>query len=153
MGGINVGRWLAGGIAAGAFMWIVEGLASTLYVEEMRAVLEAHELAMMPDASALVLSLTVSLIAGLTLIFFYAAARPRFGPGPKTAAMIGVAYWIGAYVLSLLGYRMLGLFPTDMLLLWGTVGLVEIVLAAMLGGWIYREQPRSGRVSTRPSAS
>lgn len=152
MGGINVGRWLAGGIAAGAFMWIVEGLATVLYVEEMQAVLEAHELAMMSEAGALVLSLGVSLIAGLTLIFFYAAARPRFGPGPKTAAIIGVAYWLGAYVLSLLGYRMLGLFPGDMLLLWATVGLVEIVLAAMLGGWIYREEPRAGMGATAEPA-
>lgn len=142
MGGIDIGRWLAGGVAAGILMWIIEGLASTLYLADMEAVLQAHGLSMEMGAGAIAISLVVTLIAGLTLVFFYAAARPRFGPGPGTAVLVAVAYWLGGYVLSLLGYHMLGLFPPGMLALWGTVGLVEIVLAALLGGWIYRE--RSG---------
>lgn len=146
MGGIHVGRWLAGGAAAGALIWVLEGLASTLYMEDMQAVLEAHGVALEMGAGAIGLSLLVSLIAGLALVFFYAAARPRFGPGPRTAVVVAVAYWLGGYVLSLLGYQMLGLFPSGMLVLWGTVGLVELTLAALLGGWIYREaSSRSAR--------
>lgn len=142
MGGIHVGRWLAGGLAAGALVWVLEGLASTLYLADMQAALEAHGLSMEMGAGAIGLSLAASLIAGLVLVFFYAAARPRFGPGPRTAAIVAIAYWLGGYVLSLFGYQMLGLFPSGMLVLWGTVGLVELLLAALLGGWIYREGPK-----------
>lgn len=141
MGGINVGRWLMGGVAAGALMWVLEGLASMIYVGDMEAALAAHGLAMEMGIGTVLTTVAVSLIAGLTLVFFYAAARPRFGPGPKTAAIVAVAYWIGAWVLSLMGYQMIGLFPTGMLVLWGAVGLVELILAAMLGAWIYREPP------------
>ena len=81
----------------------------------------------------------MSLIVGLSLVFFYAVARPRFGPGPKTAVTIAVALWIAGYLVSLLGYHMIGLFPTSMLALWGLVGLIEVIVAAMVGGWIYRE--------------
>ncbi len=37
MGGINVGRWLAGGIAAGTVTFLLEGLWSMFYMEDMEA--------------------------------------------------------------------------------------------------------------------
>ena len=140
MGGINVGRWLAGGIVAGLIMWVIEGAASMLYMADMEAALEEHNLtAMEMSASTMFLTLAVSLIAGLVLIFLYAAARPRFGPGPKTAVIVAVVMWICAYLFSLLGYQMLGLYPGSMLVTWGVIGIVEIIIAALVGGWIYRE--------------
>ncbi|NIM49044.1 MAG: hypothetical protein GTO22_07265 [Gemmatimonadales bacterium] len=139
MSGINVGRWLAGGVAAGIVIWILEGLASMLYMGDMQAALEAHGLTFEMSVAGFVFSVVISLVLGLTLIFFYAAARPRFGPGPKTAVIVAVALWFGSYLLSLLGYQMFGLFTTGMLVMWGAIGLVEIILAAIVGGWIYRE--------------
>jgi hypothetical protein len=47
--------------------------------------------------------------------------------------------WIGGEVLSLLGYRVLGLFPGRLLLVWGAVELDEMILAGLLDGRIYRE--------------
>jgi hypothetical protein len=139
MSGVNVGRWIAGGLAAGILMWFMEGAASVLYMEQMKASLAAHGLAMDISPRTFVLSVVASLLAGLVLVFLYAAARPRFGPGPRTALLVGVAVWVGGYVLSLLGYLMLGLFPISLLAMWGLIGLVEILLASLLGGWIYRE--------------
>lgn len=139
MNGINVGRWLGGGIAAGALIWLVEGLASVLYMDDMQAALAAHDITFEMSAAVLVLSIVVSLIVGLTLMFFYAAARPRFGPGPRTAVLVAVGLWFGGYLVSLIGYQMLGLYATGMLVMWGVVGLVELILAGLLGGWIYRE--------------
>lgn len=57
---------------------------------------------------------------------------------------MGVALWIGGHFLALMGYHMLGLFPPGLLVLWGIVGLVEMVLAALLGGVIYREAQSPG---------
>ena len=139
MGGISIGRWLAGGIAAGMVMWIIEGAASMLYMGDMEGALEAHGLGMELTAGVTVLTVVVSLVAGLVLVFLYAAARPRFGPGPKTAVIVAVAMWIGGYLLSLLGYQMIGLYPSSMLVMWGAIGLIEIIIAALVGGWIYRE--------------
>jgi len=139
MGGINVGRWLSGGVVAGLLIWIIEGLASVVYGADMRAALETHGLAMNTDIGTVALSLVASLLAGLALTFFYAAARPRFGPGPRTAVTIAGAFWAGGYVMALVGSQMLGLFTGSLLVLWGAVGLAELVLAALVGGWIYRE--------------
>ena len=139
MKGINVVRWLLGGIVAGIVVWILEGLASMLYMEDMETAMQAHNLAMEMSAAAMILTLIVSILSGLVLVFFYAAARPRFGPGPKTAVIVAVAYWVGGMLVSLLGYQMMGLFPAGLLSLWGIIGVVELIIASLVGGWIYKE--------------
>jgi hypothetical protein len=139
MAGINVGRWFFAGVCAGILIWILEGVGSFLYMADMLEELQAHGLAMELTFSTWLLSIAVSLLAGLALVFFYAAARPRFGAGPKTAVIVAVALWLGSYVVSLIGYHMLGLFPATMLVTWAAIGLVEMILAGLLGGALYRE--------------
>ncbi len=140
MGTINVGRLVLGGVVAGIVIWIIEGMASVMYMDEMQAAMESHGLSMEMTAGVFLMTVMVSLLAGLVLVFFYAAARPRFGPGPKTAVIVAVALWVAAVFLSLMGYQMLGLFPDRMLMTWGVVGFVEWNLAALAGAWIYREE-------------
>jgi hypothetical protein len=140
MGGINTGRWLAGGVAAGVVMWLIEGGASVLYMDDMETALQRLGLTMEMSPTFWALTVVVSLLLGLVLVFFYAAARPRFGPGPRTAATVALALWLGGYLLSLIGYYMLGMYPTGMLVMWGIVGLLEMIIGAMVGGWIYREE-------------
>jgi len=139
MGGINVGRWLSGGVAAAVVTFLVEGFAAVFYMEDMEASLEALGIAMEMTTRSWILAIMVSLILGLVLVFFYAAARPRFGPGPMTAVKVAVALWFGGYLLTAIGYEMVGIYPTGMLVMWGGVGLVELILAGLVGGWIYRE--------------
>ncbi len=141
---INVKRLLLGGLCAGALIWLVEGAASVLYMQTMEAAMKAHNLSMAMTPATWMISVLVSLLVGLALVFFYAAARPRFGPGPKTALVVAFVLWLSGCVVSLLGYGMLGLFPGSMLLQWAVTGLVEMMLAALLGGWLYREGQSGG---------
>jgi len=140
MGGIDTKRWLLGGLAAGVFIWLVEGVASMLYMEDMKAALDAHGLSMEMSPAAVVTSVAMSLLAGLVIVFIYAMARARLGPGPRTAVVSGVAFFLGSTLLSLLGWGMLGLFPARMLATWAAIGLVEVVLAALVGGYVYKEK-------------
>jgi hypothetical protein len=139
MGGINVSRWLLGGVVAALVIWLIEGAASALYMAEMQEALKAHDLSFDMGAGTMALTILVSLLAGLTLVFLYAASRTRFGPGPRTAVIAALALWVGGYVISILGYRMLDIFPGAMLVQWAVVGLVELILASLAGGWLYRE--------------
>ena len=140
MYGININRWLLGGLVAGVIMWLAEGAASVLYMTDMEAAMAAHGLSMVTGTGTFLISLAVSLIAGLVLVFLYAAARSRFGPGPKTAAKMAAVMWLGGYLLSILGYKMMGLFPDRMLMLWAVVGLAEMVVASIAGAWVYHEK-------------
>jgi hypothetical protein len=139
MGGINVGRWLAGGVVAGIFTWLFEGAASFFYMEDMETAMEALGLSMEMTAWTWMITVVVSLIVGLSLVFFYAAARPRFGPGPGTAIKMAIAVWFVAHLLPIIGYGMIGMYPTGLLAMWAVIGVVELILASLIGGWIYRE--------------
>ena len=139
MGGINIGRWLGGGVVAAIVIFVLEGVGALLYMEDMQAALDQFGITMEMTPTGWILPVLLSLIVGLFLVFLYAAARPRFGPGPKTAVLVAAAAWLGAGVTNLLGYAMIGLYPTGLLALWAAQLLVEWIIAALVGGWIYRE--------------
>ncbi|MEK6687883.1 MAG: hypothetical protein AABZ01_05405, partial [Gemmatimonadota bacterium] len=130
---------LAGAAAAGALIWLLEGAFGLLYVDQMTAILADHGLGMAMSPSMIALTLVVSLLAGLSVVFFYALARPRLGPGPRTAVIVAIGLWVGGWLLALIGYRMIGLYPVRLLVMWGATGLLEMILAGVLGAWVYRE--------------
>ena len=72
-------------------------------------------------------------------------APDRFSfPSGHAAASLAVALPLALALGGLAGWGMIGLYPTGMLVTWGVIGLVEMVLAALLGGWIYREEEPAG---------
>ena len=75
----------------------------------------------------------------------YAAIRPRFGPGPKTAARAGIAIWVLGYVLPNLTYMVVGLAPTNLTIASTAVELMETILAAIAGTALYKEDAAGAR--------
>lgn len=141
MGGINMQRVLLGGFLAAVIIFVLEGVASLLYFEDLKAALEAHGLSAEMSGPGFLIPVFTTLITGFMLVFFYALARPRLGPGPKTAVIIACLLWLGGYLLSILGLGMIGLFAAKMLVLWAVIGLVEMVLAGVAGAAVYKEEP------------
>lgn len=139
MRGIRMRRVLAGGLVAGVVINVFEWLGSLLYMEEMLAALEVHDLSFETTPGMVVVSLFMGFVAGFVAVWFYAACRPRFGPGPGSAAKVAVFLFLGGYLLAIVGYSFLGIFPTRLLTLWAGVALVEMVVATIAGAWVYRE--------------
>lgn len=139
MGNINIGRWLAGGVVAGVVLWIIEGAASMLYMEEATAALAARGLSMDMTPMFWALTCIISLLMGLATVFFYALARPRLGPGPKTAIVVGIVAYFGFCLPCILGYMMIDLYPRSILHTWAMVGLVEMIVISLAGAWVYKE--------------
>ncbi len=139
MSGINVQKWVISSVVAAVIMWVFEGASSFLYMDEMTAALEAHNITVSMGGSMIALSVLISLVAGFALMFIYVGIRPRFGAGPRTAVIAGVTLWFGGYLLSILGYSMLGMYGAGMLTLWAIIGLVELVVAALVGAKLYKE--------------
>ncbi len=44
-------------------------------------------------------------LKGIVAVWLYAVARPRFGPGPRTALIIGLAYWVIGYVIPVVSFE------------------------------------------------
>ncbi len=139
MAGINRGRFVLGGLAAGVVMNVVTLLSARLYIEDMMAILDAHRFAPPQGPAAMAVFLLMRFTWGFVALWFYTAARPRYGPGPKTAVLVGFIFWLGGAFLAVISYGMLGLFPAGMLALWAIITLIGIVLSTLVGAWIYRE--------------
>jgi hypothetical protein len=72
-------------------------------------------------------------------VWLYAAIRPRYGAGPKTAIRAGLVTWAVAVFLANLGNYPLGLFPTRLIVISSIVALIEIVVGTLVGAWLYKE--------------
>jgi hypothetical protein len=139
MGKINWSRVLLGGVLAGIVINVIEGVSGILYMEEMQKILQAHNISMGEDPGSMVIYLLLGFVFGILGVWIYAAIRPRFGMGPKTALKAAIVVWI-FYLGSIAGWASLGLYPTYILIMWAVVGLIETILAIMLGAWLYKEQ-------------
>lgn len=140
MGGINVPRWIGGGVVAALVIYLIEWfMAAKVWGAPVAARLNELGLAASMGSSAYLAYLVLCLLVGVVMIFFYAAARTRFGPGVRTAVIVSIAMFLGGYLPGLIDHHVIGLYSDDLLVKWGFQGLVETVLAGVAGAWVYKE--------------
>ena len=93
MGTINLGRLLLGGIVGGIVGNILGFLADGVILAPQWAAsmktLGRPEFAGNQFAAFTI----IGLVYGIFVVWLYAAIRPRFGAGPKTAVYAGLAAW------------------------------------------------------------
>jgi hypothetical protein len=139
MAGINRGRLVGAGLAAGVVLNLFEIVCGAIFAKPWQEALTARGLTPPEGLAPFSFYLLIGFVAGMTIVWIYVAARARYGPGPRTAVTTGVVYWLGAYALSLAGFVPLGLYPLGMLAGWAAIGLLGVVAAAVVGAWVYRE--------------
>jgi len=72
------------------------------------------------------------------LVWLYASIRPRYGPGPKTAVVAGLALWLITH-LAFAAWWFTGLFSFGLVAASAAGGLVAAVAGALAGGALYKE--------------
>lgn len=82
----------------------------------------------------------IDFLFAFALVWLYAAIRPRFGPGPKTA-LRAAAYGWGLYTVTQLLFVMMGLFPIRYVAVNALLLLVNYSASALVGGRLYKEEP------------
>lgn len=141
MTGINTGKVITGGLLAGLVLNILDFLNNYLIVgKDFEA--NATRLGLDPAAAAsttgMVTWVVIDFLYGILMVFTYAAIRPRFGPGVKTAVFAGLIPWAGIS-LVIFGLTTGGLFP---MALWMKMTVITAVIAsagAVAGAWAYKE--------------
>ena len=140
MGKINFGRVIAGGLLAGLIInvgeFVLNGLILDKDWEEAMRVLGKPAIA----GSAIAIFLALGFVLGILMVWIYAAIRPRCGAGPKTAVCAGLIVYALGYLYPGAGQLTIGLFPIKLQLIGLAWGLVEVVLAAVAGAWLYKEE-------------
>jgi hypothetical protein len=80
-----------------------------------------------------------NLVVGVLAVWLYAAIRPRYGPGVRTALRAGVAVWIFVHATFALAASTLGFLSPELMAWSAAWGLVETLAATVAGAWVYRE--------------
>ena len=140
MGKINVGRVIIAGIVAGIVSDILGYLVDGVWLAPRWAggmqALGRHEF----GSSETICFNLLGIAGGLALIWIYAAIRPRFGAGVKTAIYAGLVVWFLGVLIPNVSYMWVsGLFSRHLTLYTTLGGLVEIVAGAIAGAYLYKE--------------
>jgi hypothetical protein len=140
---INTGRVVAGGLVAGIVMnvsgFVVQGmLLGKRMEEEMVAVAPTLQGKGM-DAGSMTGRVLTQFAVGVLLVWLYAAMRPRFGAGPKTAMYAAFVIWLCGF-LFYLDWLYLGMMSTGLYAIVSIAMAVTLAVAAWVGGMLYKEE-------------
>jgi hypothetical protein len=140
MSGINAGRVLSGGLLAGLVFNVLDFAANQILRSDWEAAITRLNLptTAMEAPSVTVTWIAVDFLLGILVVWTYAAIRPRFGPGPKTAVTAGLVPFI-ATSLVLYGFSAIGLFTYAFYWKATALSLVIVVAGSIAGAWAYKE--------------
>ena len=141
MGKINSTCVFLGGLLAGVVIVALGFVTYAIYLDKLwTPVMEALGLSTQMTTRIFVFAVLLSLISGLLAVWLYAAIRPRYGAGPKTALIAGIAFYVLTGLLPAISFSLMGMFPARVLVIDGLTGLVIYVVATLAGAWVYKEQ-------------
>ncbi|MEQ1689671.1 MAG: hypothetical protein ABMA00_00180 [Gemmatimonas sp.] len=140
--GINTGKVITGGLAAGVVMNVFDFVTNTyIMAERFKTEMDALNPALMPkmmETSTTITFVALDFVYGLLLVLTYAAIRPRFGAGVGTAIKTALLVWTIAgttwYFTTAMGMISMGAFA-----MMSVISLVTFLAAAYVGAMLYKE--------------
>jgi uncharacterized membrane protein len=136
---INLKSVILSGLIAGLSI-IISGMALVPIVgNEMDAILFARGLPPL-SLNAMIYFLFMSLILGVFVVWVYAAFIPRLGVGLKTALITALIVWFLAYFWSNMSMLAYGFMPWKITVIGTAWGMVELVLASIIGSKLYKDK-------------
>src|SRR5215471_5209545 len=136
-GKINWRRVLLCGLAAG-FVWTVLSSLTTAFLSDAFLAAVPGRRLDHPTAGLFFTLLIPTLMMGIWAMWLYAAIRPRYGAGPRTAVIAGFAWWLLAICDDSIWVG-LGFVPLRAMIAPTLLSLPELIIAALIGAWLYRE--------------
>lgn len=139
MGNINLGRVILGGFVAGVIINVFEFLLNgVLLADQWPGIMAAINRPALGMHDIVIFNI-VGFVTGIVAVWTYAAIRPRFGAGVKTAVYAAGLTWVTAYLLATVTPVVMGIFSHSVAMVLLAGGLVEIVVATIVGAWLYKE--------------
>ena len=139
MGKINLQKVVVGGLVAGVVLNVFDFLVYGVRLKnDMNAAMAALNKPAI-TSNMILWFVFLDFLYGIWLVWLYAAIRPRFGAGPKTAVTAGVAMWVLFGLLNTLAQAPMGLFPQRLMVIPVVVTLITWPIAAAAGAKFYTE--------------
>jgi hypothetical protein len=141
MAGINYGRVVIGGLAAGvvanAFDFVTNMYLMAGDIERMARRLNL-DMNLINSPSVGMRWVAVDFVLGLLIVWTYAAMRPRFGAGPATAVKAALVLLV-AITAVLFGFSGMGIFTPDTLMKGALFSAIAMIAAGLAGAAVYKE--------------
>jgi hypothetical protein len=140
---MNTAKIVTGGLVSGlvlnVFGFLINGLLlGKRMMDEMVAVAPTLQGRGM-SGGVLTARVLTSFIVGTLIVWLYAAIRPRFGPGMRTATYAGLIAWCFGF-LFYLDWLYVDLMTPVSYAMVSIAQLVAVLVAAWAGGMVYSEQ-------------
>ena len=139
---MNIKKVVIGGLVAGVILNAVDFATNTFILgARVKAETEAFKPGLsdqMMTGSAITSYVIMDFVLGIALIWTYAAIRPRFGPGLRTASFTAILFWLLALIFNA-GYRQMGVMSPGLWWTFAFIGLVNFLIAAVAGAAVYSE--------------
>ncbi|HEY0241464.1 MAG TPA: hypothetical protein VGC52_02255 [Gemmatimonadaceae bacterium] len=140
---INTQKVIVAGIAAGVVMIVLDFVTQMMLGDRMVADMNAFQPGLgdsmgTMNTNVMIGYFIMDLVIGMLLAYTYAAIRPRFGPGPKTAIIAALMFWIFGSIVSA-NYLIMGMMSRSLWLTFGLVYLICLIIASLVAGALYKE--------------
>ncbi len=141
MSSINTGKVLTGGLLAGVVLNVLDFANNYLLVGadfEANATRLGLDPAAAMSPTGIATWVIIDFLYGILIVWTYAAIRPRFGAGPKTAIYAGLVPWL-AIAMIIFGFTQGGMFPMALYVKQVIISLIITCVGAVAGAWAYKE--------------
>ena len=139
MSKINLGRVLLGGFVAGLVISIGNFLLNRVWLRDAMNAEFTRLHVPAPDTDFIVKAVVMTIILGIAIVYLYAAIRPRFGAGVKTAICAGLMAWFFVFLYTGVTLSLALRMPMDLTVKRTVWGLIEYAVGAVAGAWLYKE--------------
>lgn len=137
---MNVGRAVLGGLVTGLILNIGEFILNGfILAKDMEEFFRRCGFPPEPKPSFFIIAIVITWVLGIVIVIGYAAIRPRFGAGPKTAVIAALFAWFGVYLYQNAIAFGLGIVPPRLVVIALVWGLVEYIIATIAGAAVYKE--------------
>jgi hypothetical protein len=140
---INTSKVVVGGLAAGVVMnlsgFLLQGMLLGKRMQD-EMVAAAPSLAGRGMGGGVIAARVISqFVIGILLVWLYAAMRPRFGPGPKTAFLAAFVIWLCGFIFYM-DWLYIGMMSSGLYAMVSVAMLVTCAIAAWVGAMLYKEE-------------
>ena len=135
---INVRRVIAAGLVSGLVISLSALAMVPVVGDQMNEALRARGVPPL-SAGAMVYFVAQSFLTGVLVVGLYAAVQPRLPGGAKTAALVAAFVWLVGGCMANVSNVMYGFMPVSLTLVGTAWALVELLVAAEVGAFLYRD--------------
>jgi hypothetical protein len=143
---INTSKVIVGGLIGGVVANVIDfGINGFVLADMQKASLEALNPTLAANAmqpGKIPIFVVLDFVWLIATVWLYAAIRPRFGPGARTAVYAAVASWVIGSVVA--GYfAAIGMFSWGFYGISALASLVNAIISTIVGAKFYTEEATS----------